>query len=164
MTHDACISQLSESVHNRCRLAGRTSSCGRSRLDCHPSLPVVSCLCCAWGCSRTTPGGCVLGPCSVALRFVWRVCAVCFPGDGAHVRLSALRFQGRGGGGGLQGGGAGGGVGEGACWLADWASCCHGAYGSLRDNLASLEKPRLERHQSRPARVEEEEKDEKIEE
>lgn len=28
----------------------------------------------------------------------------------------------------------------GACWLADPASCCHGACGSLRDNLASLEK------------------------
>lgn len=54
------------------------------------------------------------------------------------------------------------GGGGGACWLADPASCCHGACGSLRDNLASPEKPRLERHQSRHARVEGAEKNKSV--
>lgn len=92
------------------------------------------------------------GPASLAFRFPWRLRAVCSPRERAcaavHVRDRAPWLQGRGG------GGKRGGWVRGACWLADPASCCHGACGSLRDNLASPEKPRLERHQSGHARVE----------
>lgn len=39
-----------------------------------------------------------------------------------------------------------------ACWLAELPCCRHSAWGSLWDNLASLEDPLLERHQSWHAR------------